>query len=149
MLSRASFLFCLVLILSVVVLAAGSFAHALFTEGDGVVMLTPENFKDEVLKHKGPVLVEFFAPWCGHCVRGKPEYIETAKALDGVVKVAAMDADKYGAFAGKYGVQGFPTIKWFGANKRQPTDYDGGRKKADFVAEALKQVEAVAQSRLK
>ena len=41
--------------------------------------------------------------------------------------LAAIDADKHGSFASKYGVQGFPTIKVFGASKKNPTDYSGGR----------------------
>jgi len=125
------------------VVSAGDFSDP------SIVDLTPNNFKKEVLRHKGPVLVAFAAPWCGHCKRLGPEYAEAAKALDGVVKLAHMDADKHGAFASKYGVQGFPTIKWFGADKKKPVDYEGGRSKDDLVADSLRMVEEVAKARMK
>ena len=72
-------------------------------------------------------LVEFFAPWCGHCKNLAPEWEKAATALRGVVKVGAVDADAHSALGGKYGVRGFPTIKIFGAEKSKPSDYQGQR----------------------
>lgn len=54
-----------------------------------------------------------------------PEYKKAAAALKGLVKVAAVDATQHQSLAGKYGVQGYPTIKVFGVNKAKPTDYQG------------------------
>ena len=92
-------------------------------------------------------MVEFYAPWCGHCQRLTPEYTKAAKALKGVVKVrasfdvvgvlsnvqlflcqiGAVNADDHKSLGGQYQVQGFPTIKIFGLNKNKPEDYQGER----------------------
>ena len=72
-------------------------------------------------------IVEFYAPWCGHCQRLTPEYTKAAKALKGVVKIGAVNADEHKSLGGQYQVQGFPTIKIFGVNKNKPEDYQGER----------------------
>lgn len=134
----------LAIVATSVLVSAGDF------NDPGIVNLTPDNFKKEVLRYKGPVLVAFTAPWCGHCKRLSPEYAAAAKALEGTgAKLANMDADKYGQFAKKFDVQGFPTIKFFKADKKKPSDYEGGRTKDDLVAESLKAIEEVALARLK
>ena len=56
--------------------------------GTDVVELTPANFQKEVIKSDSVWIVEFYAPWCGHCQRLVPDYTKAAKALKGVVKVA-------------------------------------------------------------
>jgi len=95
--------------------------------GTDVVELTPANFQKEVIKCDSVWIVEFYAPWCGHCQRLVPDYTKAAKALKGVVKVGAVNADEHRSLGGQYGVQGFPTIKVFGLNKGKPEDYQGGR----------------------
>ena len=55
--------------------------------GTDVVELDPKNFPKEVLKSDSVWIVEFYAPWCGHCQRLVPDYTKAAKALKGVVKV--------------------------------------------------------------
>jgi protein disulfide-isomerase A6 len=73
--------------------------------------------------------------WCGHCKNLAPHYKKAATALKGVVKVGAVDCDQYKDIAAKYSVQGFPTLKLFGASKTSPTDYNGERT-AKAIAEA-------------
>ncbi|KAI0754039.1 protein disulfide isomerase [Daedaleopsis nitida] len=95
-----------------------------------VVELNPDNF-DELIGKGKPALVEFFAPWCGHCKNLAPVYEELANAFahakDKVI-VAKVDADGAGKPLGqKYGVTGFPTLKWFGADGGEPEKYEGGR----------------------
>ena len=62
---------------------------------------------------------------CGHCQALTPEWKKAATALQGLVKVGAVNADEHQSLGGQYGVRGFPTIKVFGLDKKKPTDYQG------------------------
>jgi len=87
---------------------------AFYEKSTGVINVDISNFDDVVAANDDEVvMVEFYAPWCGHCKQLQPEYVKLAKALKNVVKVVALDAsdDKNRAIAAKYGVQGFPTLK--------------------------------------
>ena len=64
--------------------------------------MTDANFDKEVLEAEEGVLVEFFAPWCGHCQRLTPEWAKAATELKGKVKVAALDATAHTAAAQRY-----------------------------------------------
>jgi len=93
-----------------------------------VVELNDANFKALVLDSDEMWVVEFYAPWCGHCQQFKPSYEKAAKALKGVVKVGAYDADKNKNYGGRYGVTGFPTVKLFGLDKKaDPQTYNDQR----------------------
>jgi len=131
----------------VALVAAG--AQAFYTGKSGVTMLTPANFQQEVIESDSVVVVEFFAPWCGHCKSLTPEYKSFAKATAGIIKVAAVDADAHKELGGQYGVQGFPTIKIFGGNKNSPVDYQGARTAEAMVTAAMQEATKVAKSRVK
>ncbi|KAH7907705.1 protein disulfide isomerase [Hygrophoropsis aurantiaca] len=94
-----------------------------------VLDLDTANFDSVVGKGK-PGLVEFFAPWCGHCKNLAPVYEQLADAFSHAkdkVIVAKVDADGAGKPLGqKYGVTGFPTLKWFDA-EGNAEPYEGGR----------------------
>ncbi|KAL9062839.1 MAG: hypothetical protein Q9161_009730 [Pseudevernia consocians] len=95
-----------------------------------VLDLIPDNFDDVVLKSGKPALVEFFAPWCGHCKKLAPIYEELATNFEFAkdkVSIAKVDADAEKDLGRKFGVQGFPTLKWFDGKSDTPTDYQGGR----------------------
>mgnify|MGYP002377813222 CR=1 FL=1 len=77
-----------------------------------------------------------------------PEWKRAASALKGIVKVGAVDADQHKSLGQQYGVQGFPTIKVFGSNKRSPSNYQGGRTADAIVNEALSQLRTIANERL-
>ena len=97
---------------------------------ENVLELTPKNFDDVVLKSGKPALVEFFAPWCGHCKNLAPVYEELATnylhAKDKVT-IAKVDADAHKDLGKRFGVQGFPTLKWFDGKSDTPKEYDAGR----------------------
>ncbi|KAH9786672.1 protein disulfide-isomerase like 2-1 [Citrus sinensis] len=101
-----------------------------------VVVLTADNFDEIVLDKSKDVLVEFYAPWCGHCKNLAPTYekVAAAFALEDDVVVANLDADKYKDLAEKYGVSGFPTLKFFPKGNKDGEEYGGGRDLEDFVS---------------
>jgi len=81
------------------------------------------------------VLVEFYAPWCGHCKKLAPEYAAAAaelKASGNKAVLANVDADSEKELGAKYEVEGFPTLKWFVNGK--PQEYNGGRVTKDIVS---------------
>lgn len=121
---------------------------ALYSASSGVIDLTPSNFNKEVINSDEIWIVEFFAPWCGHCQALVPEYQKAAQALKGVVKVGAVNADEHKSLGGQYSVRGFPTIKIFGANKHKPEDYNGQRTAQGIVEQALKTAKEKVYARM-
>ncbi|GAB1600815.1 protein disulfide-isomerase A5-like [Argonauta hians] len=102
------------------------------TESD-VHHLTAETFKT-FLKKKKHSLVMFYAPWCGHCKKAKPEFTEAAAQLKDQPKVAlcAVDCTEHSSVCTAYDVKGYPTLKYFNYGKN-PEEYTGGRMTVDFV----------------
>lgn len=113
-------------------------------EWDGnVVVLTDANFKN-VIDGSKPALVEFYAPWCGHCKNLAPVWAQLGDAFASKkdqVLVAKLDADNHRESGQRFGVQGFPTLKWFPKGVSTPEgveDYKGGRdlnSLANFIRE--------------
>ena len=96
---------------------------ALYGGGSPVVKLTAANFDKLVTKGNELWFVEFYAPWCGHCKSLAPEWEKAARHLKGVIKVGAIDVDSEKQMGSRFGVQSFPTIKFFGFEKGKPQDY--------------------------
>lgn len=88
------------------------------------------------------------APWCGHCKTLAPEWEKAARALEGIVNIGAVDMTTDQAAGASYNIQGYPTIKVFGANKNSPTDYNGARTASGIVQQAMEEAKKVAISRV-
>jgi protein disulfide-isomerase-like protein len=73
-------------------------------------------------------IIEYYAPWCGHCRQLAPKYRKVAEALHGVVRVAAVNCDKEKALCQQHGIKGYPTIKGFKEGKL--VEYRGDRSAA-------------------
>eukprot|EP00960_Hanusia_phi_P039623 753955-Hanusia_phi.AAC.5 len=101
-----------------------------------VIQLNQADFESKVLNSKDDWLIQFMAPWCGHCQRLKPEWEDAANQLAGEFKLGVVDATAETGLAGQYSVQGYPTIKLFkgdNGGKKIPVDYNGGRTASDIV----------------
>jgi thioredoxin 1 len=72
--------------------------------------VTDASFEDDVLKAQGPVLVDFWAPWCGPCKMIAPILEELAEEYGDKLKVCKLDVDANPATAPKYNIKGIPTL---------------------------------------
>ena len=100
---------------------------------DGVLVLTEANF-DATVSAEPIIVVEFYAPWCGHCKKLTPEWATAAKQLKASptpVPLAKVDATIHKSLGERFGVRGYPTIKVF--RNGAPRDYKGPRD-ADGIA---------------
>ncbi|KAI1772122.1 thioredoxin-domain-containing protein [Hypoxylon cercidicola] len=104
----------------------------LYLKSSPVIQVDAKNYDRIINKSNHTSVVEFYAPWCGHCQNLKPAYEKAAKNLDGLAKVAAVncDDDENKQLCGMMGVKGFPTLKTVRPGKKgKPVveDYNGPR----------------------
>jgi thioredoxin 1 len=98
-----------------------------------IVTLTDENFGQEVLKSPVPVLVDFWAEWCGPCKMVAPILDELAGEYEEKIKIAKLNIDEFQGLATEYGIRAIPTLLIF--KDGQVTDQIVGlRSKRDFKA---------------
>ncbi|KAJ4015275.1 hypothetical protein NW752_006728 [Fusarium irregulare] len=115
---------------------------AIYTKNSPVLQVNAKNYNNLIAKSNYTSIVEFYAPWCGHCQNLKPAYEKAAKNLDGLAQVAAIDCDEDAnkQLCGSMGVQGFPTLKIVRPGKKsgKPVveDYQGQRS-AGAIQEAV------------
>ncbi|GMH37555.1 hypothetical protein BSKO_05428 [Bryopsis sp. KO-2023] len=115
----------------------------------GVEDLSLKNF-DSFVNGQKHALVEFYAPWCGHCKRLTPELKKLGAAISADPKlknrvvIAKVDADQHRALGERFGVTGFPTLKWFPRGKPidEPESYEGARSSDAFMRFIEKKLKA-------
>jgi len=98
-----------------------------------IVTLTQENFSQQVLQSAAPVLVDFWAEWCGPCKMIAPLLDELADEYDGKVKIGKVNIDEQQNLAAEYGVRAIPTLLVF-QNGQVADQLVGARSKRDLKA---------------
>jgi len=100
---------------------------------NNVKVAVAKNFEELVTNSEKDVLVEFYAPWCGHCKKLTPIYDELGeKMINEAVEIVKMDATANDV-PPAFDVRGFPTLYWLPKNTKTPVSYNGGRELDDFV----------------
>ena len=115
-------------------------AGASVAASSDVLVLSADNFSAAIDSPGAKLLVEFYAPWCGHCKKLEPEYEEAAGLVaeqarqdpSVVARLAKVDAAEHTALADAHGVINYPTLKWF--HRGRGAEYSGGRTAA-LIAE--------------
>ena len=100
-----------------------------------VITITSENFESEVISFTQPVLVDFWATWCGPCKMLSPVVDKLAEQFEGKVKVGKANVDEQGDLAAKFSVMTIPTLLLFKDGKI--VDQSVGVKTQDALAEFL------------
>ncbi len=98
-----------------------------------IVNVSEASFEQDVLKSELPVLVDFWAEWCGPCKMIAPVLDEVSKEYGGRLKVCKVNVDDHGAIAAKYGVRGIPTLLLLKGGKVEATKV-GALSKSQLIA---------------
>ncbi len=98
-----------------------------------ITNVTDDSFAHDVLMAEGPVLVDYWAEWCGPCKMIAPVLDEIAKEYAGKLKVCKLNIDENSATPSKYGVRGIPTLMLFKGGNAQATKV-GALSKSQLVA---------------
>ncbi len=102
------------------------------------IELTEENFTSEVLEADIPVMIDFWAPWCGPCNMVSPIVESLANKYEGKIKVAKVNLDESPALASEYGVRSIPAIFIF--NNGQVAERTVGVQPEDALAAMIDRV---------
>ena len=118
----------------------------MYPKSSAVLQVDGKTYQDLIAKSNHTSILEFYAPWCGHCQNLKPAYEKAAKNLEGLAKVAAIDCDDDSnkPFCGTMGIQGFPTLKIIRPGKKagEPAvePYNGPRTAAGIVDAVVERI---------
>ncbi|KAI9734778.1 MAG: hypothetical protein M1818_006765 [Claussenomyces sp. TS43310] len=129
-----------------ILLAAPATAAGLYPKSSAVLQVDAKSYDRLIAKSNHTSIVEFYAPWCGHCKNLQPAFERAAKNLAGLAKVAAVncDDDENKQFCGSMGVKGFPTLKIVKPGKKSGLpvvqDYNGAREAKGIVDAVIQNI---------
>ena len=94
--------------------------------------MSNDNDPESIMSSDKPMMVFFYAPWCGHCTNAKPEFLKLMQKAPGSAYMIDCDANK--EIAQKHNIDGFPTIRFYanGPKNGNPQDYNGDRSAEDM-----------------
>ena len=101
---------------------------------DGIITLTSANFDETVKSATTPIVVDFWAEWCGPCKAIAPVLTEIAKAQAGKITIAKLNVDDHGDIAQRFGVMSIPTLMVFN-NGEMKKKMVGAKGKSQLLAE--------------
>jgi protein disulfide-isomerase-like protein len=117
-------------------------SQAEFNPSGEVISLTSETFESFVAQ--APTFVKFFAPWCGHCKKLAPVWIQVARRMQHKLNIAEVNCDEFKSLCAKQGVTGYPMLFYYSHGAK--TEYSGSRKYEPLVAFADKAASPTMQS---
>ena len=134
---------------SILIISLISISFQFFSKDTSVIQLNKDNFEKEVIKSDSLWLILFYAPWCGHCRAFHPQFEKLAKSTKGLFKIGAVNCEENRDLAGKYKIDGFPTVLFFGADKTKTEEYEGDRKAEKIVDWLFDKAKNIISNKLK
>jgi len=107
--------------------------------GKNVIEFTDDNWKSEVLESDTPVLVDFWAPWCGPCLTMAPAFEQAASILEPGVRLAKLNTEDEQFIGSRYGIRSIPTMVLF-RNGKEVARHSGAMMSGDIVRWVQSQV---------
>ncbi|XP_046422638.1 dnaJ homolog subfamily C member 10-like isoform X1 [Neodiprion fabricii] len=105
--------------------------------------LNLDNFDDMILPRKEAWLVDFFAPWCHHCIKLQPHYNIAAQILEGKVRFAKVNCENYRLLCRKASVRAYPTVMLYFPGQKYSNEYDGSQINTASASKIVRDVETL------
>jgi protein disulfide-isomerase A1 len=101
---------------------------------EGVRIIVAKNFESVVMDSTKDVMLEFYAPWCGHCKQLAPEYVEVAEHFKSNPNIIIAKIDATANEIKGHSIRGFPTLKFFSSKNKEGVVFEGDRKKEAIIS---------------
>ena len=120
-----------------------------FGKDSKVIQLNKDNFDKQVIDSDELWLILFYAPWCGHCKAFHPEFEKVSKATKGLFKIGAVNCEDEKDLSQKYKIDGYPTVLFFGDDKKKTEEYEGDRKAEKVIDFLFEKAKKITEKKLK